>query len=68
MSTVPYEDRLVAWSEVRRRYLHCSRQHRNRLIKVGLFPAAIRISPNRLAWLESELVAWLEARKAERAA
>lgn len=37
-----------------------------RLIKSGDFPCQIRISPNRVAWLASEVGQWLEARAAQR--
>ena len=36
------------------------------LIKEGQFPKPIRIGPNSVAWLESELDEWIAARVAER--
>jgi Predicted transcriptional regulator len=35
-----------------------------RMERAGQFPKRIQISPNRVAWLESDVDAWLEARKA----
>jgi prophage regulatory protein len=35
-------------------------------IKHGRFPRPVRLSANRVAWLESEVAAWLVARIAER--
>lgn len=43
-----------------------SRPHLYRLINDGKFPAPIRLSDNRIAFLETEIDAWLEARIAER--
>jgi prophage regulatory protein len=36
------------------------------MVKRGEFPAPIRMSERRLAWLEAELIAWQQARIAER--
>ena len=36
------------------------------LIKVGKFPAPIRLGPNAVGWLESDIVAWQRERIAER--
>jgi len=43
-----------------------SRPHLYRLIDDGKFPAPIRLSENRVAFLENEIDVWLEARIAER--
>jgi prophage regulatory protein len=37
-------------------------QHLNRLEKKGLFPQRRQLGPNRVAWLESEVLAWCESR------
>jgi predicted DNA-binding transcriptional regulator AlpA len=34
-----------------------------RLERVGAFPRRLRISPNRVGWLESDVDAWVEAMK-----
>ena len=41
-----------------------SRITRWRLIKQGLFPPKIRLSPNRTAWRLSAILAWMDAREA----
>jgi prophage regulatory protein len=43
-----------------------SKVHLARLEKVGKFPKHIDIGPNRIAWVEAEIDAWLEARVASR--
>jgi len=37
-----------------------------RLMERGQFPRSIHLGPNRVAWLESEIDAWIEARAAAR--
>jgi prophage regulatory protein len=39
-----------------------------RMEKVGKFPKRLRLGGNSVGWLESEVNAWLEERKAEREA
>ncbi len=41
-----------------------SRITRWRLIKQGLFPPKVRISPNRTAWRLSAILEWMNAREA----
>ena len=41
-------------------------QHILRLEKLGRFPRRIRVGANRVAWLQSEIEAWIAARVAER--
>ena len=41
-------------------------QHIMRLEKAGKFPRRIKVGPNRIAWLLSEVEAWVAARVAER--
>jgi predicted DNA-binding transcriptional regulator AlpA len=43
-----------------------SRVHLDRLQRTGQFPKKIKIGPNTAAYLESEIVAWIEERCAER--
>jgi prophage regulatory protein len=43
-----------------------SREHLWRLEAAGLFPRRIRLSPQKVAWFEREILDWLEARAAER--
>ena len=37
-----------------------------RLVKTGKFPRQIRMSPNRVGWLRSEIEQWVEDRKQAR--
>lgn len=57
------EDRFLGWSRVRD-LTGLSRTTAWRLQKAGQFPVPIRISPSRVAWRESELLAWKVARAA----
>jgi prophage regulatory protein len=45
-----------------------SRVHTLHLEKAGKFPKRVRMGENSIAYVESEILAWLEARAAERAA
>ncbi len=42
-----------------------SKSTRWRLEKAGLFPKKIRLSPNAVGWLESDIRLWLEQRVQE---
>lgn len=37
-----------------------------RLMNRGEFPLPVKLSPNRVAWVRSEVEAWVEAKKRER--
>jgi prophage regulatory protein len=39
-----------------------SPQHIARLEKAGLFPKRVQLSPNRVGWVESEVLDWLGQR------
>ncbi|MEJ6404323.1 helix-turn-helix transcriptional regulator [Yoonia sp. 2307UL14-13] len=39
-----------------------SPQHIARLEKVGTFPKRIQLGPNRVGWLEAEVLDWIESR------
>ncbi len=39
-----------------------SRVHLWRLENAGQFPKRVRLSPNKVAWLEDEIFAWLKER------
>ena len=43
-----------------------SPQHVARLEKAGLFPKRVQLGPNRVGWVEAEVLEWLEARLANR--
>jgi prophage regulatory protein len=40
--------------------------HIRRLVRNNKFPAPIRLGENRVAWIESEIDAWLENKREER--
>ena len=43
-----------------------SQTHLWRLERAGQFPRRIKLGPNRVGWLESEINEWIESRLAER--
>ncbi|MEM6661155.1 MAG: AlpA family phage regulatory protein [Pseudomonadota bacterium] len=43
-----------------------SPQHIARLEKVGKFPRRVQIGPNRVGWVETEVLDWLQERMADR--
>jgi len=43
-----------------------SPQHVARLEKAGKFPMRVQIGPNRVGWVESEILDWLQKRLDER--
>jgi prophage regulatory protein len=55
-------DRLLDWRELSALVPYC-RQHIGRLEDRGEFPKRRLLSPNRVAWLESEVSEWLNTRK-----
>ena len=58
--------RLLDYKALGGRGITYTRIHLRRLCKAGLFPAPIPISPNRVAWLESEIDDWIKSRIAHR--
>lgn len=57
----PSVDRFIGEAEIKK-ITSLSRSTRWRLERSGGFPKKRRISPNRVAWLESEILDWIEAR------
>lgn len=57
------EDRFIPYVEIEsvigRRY---SRVHLDRMVQRGQFPPAYRLSPNRVGWKRSDLIAWRNSR------
>lgn len=39
-----------------------SKQSIYRLMKLGEFPKSIRLGANKVAWLESDVISWLDSR------
>lgn len=56
--------RLIAIAAVQERTT-LSRSSILRLVNLGSFPKPIRISPNRVSWLESSVDAWIAKRIAQ---
>lgn len=57
------DDRLLPWGRVQE-IVGFSRATAWRMQKTGDFPEPVPVSPNRVAWWESELTAWKATRKA----
>ncbi len=55
-----HERIFLSWSEVRDR-IKLSRSTVWRCVRDGTFPAPIRISPGRVAWLRTDIDHWIEA-------
>ena len=43
-----------------------SPQHVSRLEKAGLFPQRVQLGPNRVGWVEEEVLDWLDQRLSTR--
>jgi prophage regulatory protein len=57
---------LLNFKELRRIGISFSREHLWRLEAANKFPRRIYLSPQKVAWFEDEVVAWVEERAAER--
>ncbi|MEM7241500.1 MAG: AlpA family phage regulatory protein [Pseudomonadota bacterium] len=53
--------RILSKKAVRELVLY-SPQHIVRFEKAGLFPKRVQLGPNRVGWVESEVLEWLEER------
>jgi len=53
--------RILSKRDVRALVLY-SPQHIARLEKVGQFPRRVRLGPNRVGWVEDEVLDWLQQR------
>jgi len=53
--------RLLSKRQLREVVLY-SPQHVDRLERAGKFPKRVRLGQNRVGWLESEVIDWLQAR------
>jgi len=58
--------RLLTFGQLKERGIPWCRDHLRRKAKAGEFPAPIPVSDKRIAWVESEIDAWMAARAAER--
>jgi predicted DNA-binding transcriptional regulator AlpA len=64
----PTQQLLLNSDDLRDLGIRYSRAQLWKLVQAGEFPAPIKISQQRSAWIAAEIDAWLETRKAERAA
>ena len=55
------EMRIISKRQLKEMVLY-SPQHVARLEKAGKFPLRIQIGPNRVGWVESEILDWLQER------
>lgn len=53
--------RILSIKQVRELVLY-SPQHIYRLEQAGKFPKRVRLGPNRVGWIESEVLEWLNSR------
>jgi prophage regulatory protein len=60
--------KFVRYEDLARFGITWSRVHLDRLQRAGQFPRKIKIGANTVVYLESEIVAWIEARCKERGA
>ena len=58
--------RLLTYKDLRAIGISFSREHLWRLEAAGKFPRRIYLSPQKIAWFEDEVLAWLQARADER--
>lgn len=62
-SAAPATDVFVSYDELPQHGIpKYSRVHIRRMIARGVFPAAIQLSPNRVGWRLSDIVAWKRSR------
>ncbi|MFO6466237.1 helix-turn-helix transcriptional regulator [Jannaschia sp. KMU-145] len=57
--------RILSKRQVKELVLY-SPQHIARLEKAGQFPKRVQLGPNRVGWVEGEVLDWLEKRLAQR--
>ena len=57
--------RILSKRQVKELVLY-SPQHIARLEKAGLFPRRVQLGPNRVGWVEQEILDWLDERLALR--
>lgn len=57
---------LLSRKELKKLGIPHSGEHLRRLEAEGKFPQRIRLSPQRVAWDKAEILAWIDARAAER--
>jgi prophage regulatory protein len=58
--------RLLKFKQLIELGISFSREHIRRLEEAGKFPKRIRLSPQKIAWFEDEILTWVSERDAER--
>lgn len=58
--------KVLAPDQLPEKGIRFSRPHLWRLVKEKQFPPPIKLGANRIAWVETEIDAWLRAKVAER--
>jgi prophage regulatory protein len=58
--------RLLKFKQLLELGISFSREHVRRLECAGKFPKRLRLSPQKIAWFENEILAWVAERDAER--
>jgi prophage regulatory protein len=59
--------KLLDYADLRERGIKYSRPHLWRMWNNGLFPRPVKVSPQRNAWLETDIDSWIENLVNERA-
>lgn len=54
--------RLLSLSDLRARGINFSRQWLHRLVREGKFPKPVKVGNRTLAWVETEIDAWIASR------
>lgn len=57
-----FAERLLPWADVHDRVGQLSRKTVWQLRRRGLFPEPVRLSAKRVAWRESDILAWVDSR------
>jgi len=65
---MPQPETYIAYDQLRALGIRYSRVHLRRLMAAGQFPAAVRLSPNRIGWRQRDIVEWDASRPTVRAA
>jgi len=58
--------RILPYCELKSRGITYSREQIRRLIKQEKFPVPVALSESRIAWLETEIDAWIKMKAAQR--
>jgi predicted DNA-binding transcriptional regulator AlpA len=62
----PLAERIYSWPEARPLFGNISRTTAWRLVRQKTLPRPVQVSPNRIGWRHSDIVAWQAARASDR--